>query len=298
MISVVIPLYNKEKQIAKTLSSVLAQTYSDYEIVVVDDGSKDCSAKVVTSFSDNRIRIIHQSNGGVSAARNRGVAEARGELIAFLDADDEWDSDYLSSQMRLVKEFPECDVFAVNYRIKSEQGVVTATIIRRLPFSGTLGILSNYFEVAANSNPPLWTSAVMVRKSTFEAVGGFPVGVKSGEDLLTWAKLACRFEIAYSTVPLANFNVVGYDYSEKPKREPAVPDIVAKELIALKKAFNPPFLDLYIANWYKMRCAIYMRLDRRKAAIQEAIRGLKFHKSNIKLYLYIVLNLIPFKIKR
>jgi hypothetical protein len=138
----------------------------------------------------------------------------------------------------------------------------------------------------------------MVRKSAFEAVGGFPIGVKSGEDLLTWAKLACRFEIAYTTVPLAIFNVVGYDYSEKPKREPAVPDIVAKELIALKKAFNPPFIDLYIANWYKMRCAIYTRLDRRKAAIQEAIKGLKFHKSNIKLYLYIVLNLIPFKIKR
>jgi hypothetical protein len=138
----------------------------------------------------------------------------------------------------------------------------------------------------------------MARKSAFEAVGGFPIGVKSGEDLLTWAKLACRFEIAYTTVLLAIFNVVGYDYSEKPKREPAVPDIVAKELIALKKSFNPPFIDLYIANWYKMRCAIYTRLDRRKAAIQEAIRGLKFHKSNIKLYLYIVLNLIPFKIKR
>jgi glycosyltransferase involved in cell wall biosynthesis len=298
MISIVIPLFNKERQVAKTLQSVFAQTYSDYEIIVVNDGSTDRSGEIVASFTDKRIRLIEQVNSGVSVARNRGIVEAKGEFVALLDADDEWKPDFLSTLVGLLEEYPQCDVFAVNYEFRDERGKVTPTIIRRLPFKGSSGVLSNYFEVAANSNPPICSISMMARKSAFEAVGGFPIGVKSGEDLLTWAKLACRFEIAYTTVPLAIFNVVGYDYSEKPKREPAVPDIVAKELIALEKAFNPPFIDLYIANWYKMRCAIYMRLDRRKAAIQEAINGLKFHKSNIKLYLYIVLNLIPFKIKR
>jgi glycosyltransferase involved in cell wall biosynthesis len=298
MISIVIPLYNKEKQVAKTLSSVFAQTYSDYEIIVVDDGSTDKSAEVVASLNDKRIHLIHQQNAGVSVARNRGIAEAHGEYVALLDADDEWKPEFLSTQMQLVEKYPECDAYAVNYEFRDEQGKVTPTIIRKLPFSGTSGVLSNYFEVAANSNPPICSISIMARKSAFEAVGGFPVGVKSGEDLLTWAKLACRFKIAYTTASLSVFNVVGYSYSEKPKREPATPDVVAEGLISLMNKFHPAFMHLYIASWYKMRCAIYTRLGNRKCAIREALKGIRYHKTNIKLYIYILLNLIPFKIKR
>ena len=94
MISVVIPLYNKEEQIADTLQSIFAQTFQDFEIVIVDDGSTDNSVEEVEKFDDSRIRLIHQTNAGVSAARNRGIEEARGELIAFLDADDEWKPEY------------------------------------------------------------------------------------------------------------------------------------------------------------------------------------------------------------
>jgi glycosyltransferase involved in cell wall biosynthesis len=198
MISVIIPLYNKERQIADTLRSVFAQTYDDYEVVVVDDGSTDGSAAVVAAVSDTRIRLIHQSNAGVSAARNRGIAEARGELIALLDADDEWKPDYLATQMRLVSEYPQCDVFATNYEFRNERGEVTPTIIRRLPFTTESGVLTNYFDVAAHSNPPICSISIMARKSALEAVGGFPIGVVSGEDLLTWARLACRYQMAWT----------------------------------------------------------------------------------------------------
>ena len=92
MISVVIPLYNKEKQIKRTLQSVLTQTFQDFEIVIVNDGSTDNSTIEVEKIKDSRIRLIHQENAGVSAARNKGIEEAKYELIAFLDADDEWKS--------------------------------------------------------------------------------------------------------------------------------------------------------------------------------------------------------------
>ena len=90
MISVVIPLYNKEKQIKRTIQSVLTQTFQDFEIVIVNDGSTDNSTIEVEKIKDSRIRLIHQENAGVSAARNKGIEEAKYELIALLDADDEW----------------------------------------------------------------------------------------------------------------------------------------------------------------------------------------------------------------
>lgn len=296
MISVVIPLYNKEQSIASTLQTVLKQTYQDFEIVIVNDGSTDHSVEEVAKVPDPRIRLIHQSNAGVSAARNRGIAEARGEFVAFLDADDVWKPDYLKTQYELTQKYPECSVFASDYEFKDTYGKVTPTIIRKLSFKGADGILSNYFEVACCSHPPLWTSAVMVKKSAMQLVGGFPVGIKSGEDLLTWARLAVNGKIAYAKQAYAVFNVEGYSISEKPKRIPAEQDIVGQELKALLKAHPSKGLRLYNALWHKMRSSVYLRLKMRKKSIREALISIKYNPLNYKLYIYIVLNLLPVKI--
>lgn len=253
MISVVIPLYNKEQSIASTLQTVLNQTYQDFEIVIVDDGSTDHSVGEVTKMTDPRIRLIHQENAGVSAARNRGIEEAKGEYIAFLDADDEWKSDYLKTQYELTQKYPECSVFACNYEFKDGQGKVTPTIIRKIPFKGEDGILSNYFEVASCSHPPICSITIMVKKNAIQSIGGFPVGIKSGEDLLTWARLAVNGKIAYAKQAYAVFNVEGYSISEKPKRIPAEQDIVGQELKALLKAHPSKGLRLYNALWHKMK---------------------------------------------
>ena len=113
MISVVIPLYNKEKSIASTLQSVYEQTYTDYEVVIVNDGSTDNSANVVKDFIakiddrciDDRWTLICQENAGVSAARNRGIIEAKGEYVAFLDADDFWREDKLEKQLKVMEKY-------------------------------------------------------------------------------------------------------------------------------------------------------------------------------------------------
>lgn len=296
MISVVIPLYNKEQSIASTLQTVLNQTYQDFEIVIVDDGSTDHSVGEVTKMTDPRIRLIHQENAGVSAARNRGIEEAKGEYIAFLDADDEWKSDYLKTQYELTQKYPECSVFACNYEFKDGQGKITSTIIRKLPFKSEDGILSNYFEVASCSHPPICSITIMVKKNAIQSIGGFPVGIKSGEDLLTWARLAINGKIAYAKQAYAVFNVEGYSISEKPKRIPAEQDIVGQELKALLKAHPSKGLRLYNALWHKMRSSIYLRLKMREKSIREALISIRYNPFNYKLYIYIVLNLLPVKI--
>lgn len=297
MISVVVPLYNKEKQIAHTLQSVFNQTFQDFEIVIVDDGSTDGSVAEVAKYSDSRIRLIRQTNAGVSAARNRGIEEARYDLIAFLDADDEWKPEYLATQYYLSQKYPDCNVFACNYEFRDTEGKVTPTIIRKLPFTSNDGILTNYFEVASCSHPPICSISIMVKKQAIQKIGGFPVGIKSGEDLLTWARLAVRGKIAYSKLALAVFHVEGYSISEKPKRIPAKHDVVGFELHNLWIKCPSKGLRLYNSLWHKMRSSIYLRLNMRKESIKEALIALRYAPFSYKLYAYIFLNFLPEKLR-
>lgn len=293
MISVVIPLYNKERQIAQTLQSVLNQSFQDFEIVVVDDGSTDSSAEAVRSVHDPRLRLIEQSNSGVSAARNRGIAEAKYDLVAFLDADDLWKPTYLQTQYELVHKYPQCDVFACNYEFQDAQGNVKPTIIRKLPFEGEDGILSNYFEVASCSHPPICSISIMVRKHVIQQIGGFPVGIRSGEDLLTWARLASKYTIAYSKKVGACFQVEGYSISDKPKRLPDPENRVGLALRQLSKQSPLPGLNHYIALWDKMRASIYMRLGMRKECFKEILNSLRFNPLQLKLFCLAILVCLP-----
>ena len=292
MITVVIPLYNKTDCIATALNSVLAQTYQDFEVVVVDDGSSDGGASVVERYTDPRIRLIRQANAGVSAARNRGIEEAKGEYVAFLDADDEWLPEFLAEIVALQKEFPDCKAQATTY-VQCQNGVKKNIILNRLPFTGEHGVLTNYFEVATHSNPPVCSICVCIERMLLQELGGFPLGIKSGEDLLTWARIATRTHWAYSLKPYAIFNMEGYNKNERPKRIPADIDVVGNELKQLWKQ-NPQTKGLkqYIAHWHKMRSSIYLRLGMRRKSIREALIGLRYAPLNWKLYGYVVLAFI------
>ena len=298
MITVVIPLYNKVNTIAKALDTVLAQTYQDFEVVVVDDGSADEGAAVVERYVDSRIRLIRQANAGVSAARNRGIAEAKGEYVAFLDADDEWMPEFLAEIVALQQEYPNCKAQATKY-VQHMNGEKKNIVLNRLPFSGEHGVLTNYFDVASCSHPPVWTSAVCIERLLLQEIGGFPLGIKSGEDLLTWARIAVRTDWAYSLTPCAVFNVEGYGVNERPKRIPAEVDVVGQELRLLWKAYSDQKgIKHYIANWHKMRSSIYMRLGMRKKSIKEALLSLRYNPFNYKVYAYIILSCLGFRVKR
>ncbi len=277
MISVIIPLYNKKAYITATLQSVLRQSYPHFELVVVNDGSTDGSPQAVEDIQDNRLRLIHQPNKGVSAARNQGIRAAQNEFIALLDADDIWEPDCLQTLAQLADKYPDCDIFACNYEFVQQDGSVRPTIIRKLPFTDEDGVMSNYFEVAACSHPPICSSSVMIRKKALESIGGFPEGLSSGEDLLTWARLACQYRIAYSRRVCARFvSTPSGSTMSKARQRRRADDPVADELFTLQKQ-HPHVasgLKQYIHRWFRIRGVVALEADEPRGACSYALRGL------------------------
>lgn len=299
LISIVIPLYNKEHEVERAINSVLSQTFSNFEIIVVNDGSTDKGPDLVRAIKDPRITIIDQANSGVSAARNRGIAESRAGLIAFLDADDEWETDFLETIMHLKNKFPSCEVFATNYVFRRKKNLIKSTVIRGLPEGFKEGILNGYFKIAFQSDPPICSSAVAISKKALKLVGGFSVGVTAGEDLLTWAGLAVKYDISYTIEPKAYF----YEsevLSDCP-RIPQIPDIVGQQLklfLDYEEKSRLNGLREYIGLWHKMRANIFIRLHQLGEARKEILKGLSYSKSNIKLYLLAFLTVIPSKMAK
>ena len=214
MISVIIPLYNCEKFIKRSINSVLRQTVKEFEIIVVDDGSTDKGPEIVKDMDSSVIRLIRQENQGVSCARNRGIKESRYELVAFLDADDEWDTDHLETIMYLYNKYPQCGVFAASYRMSVGNNIIYPEFSPEIPFKDD-GILYNYYEVASGSNLPINSNTYAVRKSIIESIGGYPTGIPSGEDILTIARLNAVCDFAYTTKATSTY----YLHNETVKSE-------------------------------------------------------------------------------
>ncbi len=204
MFSIIIPLYNKADYLVKTINSVLDQTFRDFELIIINDGSTDSSLSVVEQFSDKRIKVYNQLNSGVSVARNNGVKYAKFEYIAFLDADDWWDSHFLEEMYKLIMGYQEAGLYGCSYnRVKN-------TIL----YPANIGTDKNfvegyidYFQVYARTFwSPINCSFVVVKKTIFEEVGGFLDDLKFGEDFHLWAKIALKYKVAYLNKEMAFSN--------------------------------------------------------------------------------------------
>ena len=293
MISIVIPLYNKADKIQNTLKSVFEQTYKDYEIVIVDDGSTDNSASIVEGINDKRIRLIRQKNAGVSAARNKGIQEARREYIALLDGDDEWKPNYLGTQINLINHFPDCNVFVTGYEFKDQNGKITYPIIKKLNIKKS-GVLNNYFEIASCSTPIVCSINIVAEKTAFESIGGFPIGVRLGEDLITWAKLACKYKIAYDPTPLAVYNFPTQSSRIIPKKLPDEKDFVGLEFARLWEEYNLPYLNNLAAMWHKIRMVTFVQLRRNSEARNEYTKIKRYRNPSKKDRIWYCLSLVPY----
>ena len=201
--SVIIPLYNKVPYVKKALETVCAQTYRDYEIIVINDGSTDNSVVVADEYLKATdgidYQIISQQNAGVGATRNSGVAASSGDYLAFLDADDWWEPTYLEKMAQLIEDYPEAGLYASNY-VYYKPGKTRVAL--NIP-TGYINYPKAYYESGAM---PVTSITAIMPRTVFAEMGGFPMGIKLGEDFLLWAKIAMQYKVAFLNEPLAWYN--------------------------------------------------------------------------------------------
>jgi glycosyltransferase involved in cell wall biosynthesis len=185
-VSVIIPTYNRRDLVQRAIQSVLNQTYRDFEIVVVDDGSTDNTREVVEGR--DRVRYLRQTNAGPASARNLGIRQAQGKLIAFLDSDDLWLPEFLSTQVGVLSRYPEVALVCARSRVGKKEAKDFS--LRRELIVGDL--YPKLFERSFVRTP-----AAVVRKSSLDAVGGFNESYPWSEDHDLWLRIAAKYPIGY-----------------------------------------------------------------------------------------------------
>lgn len=213
-VSVIIPLYNKKHTIRRAIESVLRQTHTDFEVLVIDDGSTDGGADIVRKgYSDSRITLTSQKNAGPGAARNRGIRDARGQYVAFLDADDEWESRYLEASVAILSNHPDCDLCVASWHQDYSRSVdgrrnvdvrenQLSTIGREL--SGPIRLLKHRdARLLSGILLYLTTNVVCVRRSALLRYSGFHEACKYGEDYYLWFQLLLNHKAYFNPEPLA-----------------------------------------------------------------------------------------------
>jgi glycosyltransferase involved in cell wall biosynthesis len=198
-VGVIIPVYNGALYIDKCIQSVLAQTFQDFEIVVVDDGSTDNTAQVVQAISDTRVEYVYQANRGPSAARNTGIRCSRGDFIAFLDSDDLWLPSKLEKQLQCFNQAEGAGLVHCSVIIVDAAG----NVVRCQEARSEGRILDDL--LLENS---IATSSTMVPRKVLEHVGLFPEGVSRGEDWALWMRIAANYPVAAVQIPLVVYTLL------------------------------------------------------------------------------------------
>lgn len=184
--SVIIPAYNAANFIQRSIRSVLCQTFSDFEIIVVNDGSKDATHEKVSSISDERLIVINKKNEGVSVARNAGIQRAQGEYICFLDADDEYLPDHLSILYEAIEQHKDKGFFSTRFCISmmdNNEKIDMPTV------TGRTAYYDNVIEEIFSFPELIWTGCVCIQKELFDKFGMFEPGIRLGEDTDMWKRV-------------------------------------------------------------------------------------------------------------
>lgn len=238
--SIIIPLYNAEKYIAETIQSVLNQTYQNWELIIIDDGSIDFSSKIVTNFlDDNRISFHHQKNSGVSSARNNGFIKSCGKYITFLDADDVWTKDNLEEKVSYLKN-NQVDVVYSRYYTINEKSESTSKILNKAIYPTLKDVLllkGNY------STAP---SGLVIKSEVLQKIGGFDTNLSNNADQDIWVRiLANNFKIALIEKPLWKYRVHANNMSNN------IALLEKDSIYMFNKAAKNKLFDSF---WFKQKC--------------------------------------------
>ncbi|MEO1184545.1 MAG: glycosyltransferase [Cyanobacteria bacterium J06636_27] len=192
LISVIVPVYNGEKTIKETIESVLNQTFSNLELIIIDDGSQDSTLKVISDIKDSRLKVFSYKNAGVAISRNRGIKKSVGEFIAFLDADDLWTSDKLEVQLEALQSKP--------------QAALAYSWVDYINAEGEFLHNGNHITINGNAYKQMLVENVLengsnplVRREALIYVGGFNQSLTPAEDWDMWLRLAACYD--FVTVP-------------------------------------------------------------------------------------------------
>jgi glycosyltransferase involved in cell wall biosynthesis len=212
LVSTIIPTFNRAQLVRHAVRSALAQSYARHEVLVIDNGSSDDTRAVLEREFSGRIRYILKPHGGVSSGRNRGLAEARGDLICFLDSDDEWHVDKVALQVSYLEAHPDLGMVMTDYMWVTPKGQVIRIQHRRAALPRDGHILDDVLR-----DPTIVPSTAMIRRSVYDAIGGFDESLDTAEDIDFYLRIASRFGIGLLEQPLTRY-MTGHDSLSKPKQ--------------------------------------------------------------------------------
>jgi glycosyltransferase involved in cell wall biosynthesis len=266
-ITVVIPAYNGEKTIRETIHSLHQQTFQDFEIIVSNDGSKDRTVEVVESINDERIKVFSYENRGLPTARNRGITQARGEFITFIDADDLWTSDKLELQLAALKKHPEAGVaysWTCFMNVDEQGQPVSFLPAPQYSFSGDV------YKQLLMGDFILSGSNVMIRREAIDSAGEFEPTLKSCEDWDYWLRLAARWPF----VVVPKYQIL---YRRTPGAMSSKVEVMKEaSLIAMERAYKaaPPelqYLKKYtLTNFHTYCASLYLQHRTDPSAVKQA----------------------------
>jgi len=207
--SIIIPLYNKESHILDTLKSIHNQTFIDYEIIIVNDGSTDNSWGKIKNLKHTKLIVFNNENQGVSLARNFAMKQAKGKYFAFLDADDIWENSHLQNLSHLIDSYPNCGLYCCNYNFNYGNGTIINTQFPTLPKkTNWKGVVPDFF-LASLKFRIAWTSAVAIPNDTLKLIGFFDekITLGAGEDTDYWTRIALNRPVAFTNKISVSYNV-------------------------------------------------------------------------------------------
>lgn len=271
--SIIIPLFNKQNFIENTINSILNQSVTDFELIIVNDGSTDNSEEKVLQFNDKRIHYYSKKNEGVSTARNFGIEKAKSDYITFIDADDYWYPNFLQEIVYNINRFPELKVFSTAIEIETSKTVVKASYSIKKTNDNEI---VNYF-ISSNKRTVLCSSSAVFHKSVFEKIGPFDIQLKSGEDTDMWIRIGLNYPILFSWKILARYV---YDSDSLTKNQDFVYGKINFHKFKKLEKYNPEmkkFLDLN-------RCSLAIRskINRKNDEFKELYNAINLKNLTIK----------------